>query len=143
MNQSWKHRIHQSLCFEAIALLLIVPIVSHWMEKNTAFWLLVSLSVMVCCWTPVFNALFDKFFEPESKEAKRHWRVRAFHAIVLEVSVIGMATPVISWWSNLSLADSMVLNIQISGLYIVYAYVFFFAWDKITAQLERQKAHRT
>ena len=140
MTPSWKYRLHQALWYEGLALLWVLPIV----EKatgivGTAFWLLLFLSILVCSWTAIFNAVFDKFFQASLPDTKRHWKIRTIHVVLFELSVVGMTTPIVSWWTGLAIEKAIVLNAQISLFYIVYTYVFFFVWDKIVLQLHRKK----
>lgn len=126
-----------------MALVLVLPIVDRLMgHEDTALWLLVSLSAIVCCWTPLFNAVFDKVAHARTamEGAKRHWKMRTAHAVLLEISVVCMTTPIVSWWNDLSLGDAVFLNLQISCLYIVYAYLFFLLWDKASVQVGRRKS---
>lgn len=126
-----------------MALVLVLPLVDRMMgHAGAAFWLMVSLSVMVCCWTPLFNAIFDKFFEAPSTDSKRNWKLRTFHAFMLEFSVVSITTPVVSWWTELSFEKAVYLNLQISVVYIVYAYFFFLFWDKAVARIELRNIRR-
>jgi uncharacterized membrane protein len=143
MAPSWTHLLHQAFWYEGLALLLILPIVERAMGPvATAFWLLVCLSIVVCCWTPMFNAVFDKYIPASSQEKKRHWQIRTFHALLFEVTVVSLTTPIVVWWTDMNIEKAIYLNAQISLFYIVYAYVFFLLWDTAQIRLRRQKSQK-
>ena len=141
MTLSWKYRLHQAFWYQGLALLCVFPIVQKATgAPPTVLFLLISLSLLVCFWTAIFNFIFDKFFQAPSPDNKRSWRIRILHGFIFEISVVLLTTPIMAWWTSIAIAQAIVLSVKISLFYLVYTYVFFLVWDNIVVYARRRKS---
>jgi uncharacterized membrane protein len=92
--------------------------------------LAVIASVIAVLWNLSFNALFERW---ESGQAVRgrSLRRRIAHAIGFEGGLIAFLVPVFAWWLGVSLWDALVMDLGLVVFFLVYTFVFNWAFDAI------------
>ena len=133
--RSWRERLAQTLCFEALGLATVSPLFAllSGTRMSDAVLVLVALSAVVMAWASVYNTAFDLI---EARAAHRvasdrpqRWRV--LHAIGSEVSVLVLTWPLLVALTPMGWLDALVAEIGLTLIYAVYGYLFHLAFDRL------------
>ena len=135
MQRSGIERILQTLIFEAGGLVLAVPAYEAAFGRGAdqGLVLMVALSVAVMIWTPVHNMLFDRAeYRLTGRPASaRPPSLRLIHALSHEITPIAITLPLIMILGQHSLSEALAVNFGLTLLYVVYAYAFYLAYDRL------------
>ncbi len=133
MIRSLRERVTQTIAFELIGLLLVVPVFSAYTKSSqlTSVIILCLISVLVMSWSALHNTLFDwlEWRYLRRVASDRTGRLRIVHAISLELTAMIVTLPVFVWLLNMSWADALLLDISLTLIYIVYSYLFHRVFD--------------
>lgn len=90
----------------------------------------VMASAIAIVWNLVFNWLFERW---ESRQAVRGRSLarRIAHAIGFEGGLIFFLVPAIAWWLGISLWQALVLDLGLVVFFLVYTFVFNWAFDAV------------
>lgn len=128
-----KDRLRHTLLFEALAL-AIVAFGGGWIfDRPVEVMGALSLmfSVLAMLWNLLFNWLFDLWDRKYRGMAKRGFLVRATHATLFETGMVIAGIFLIAWWLDVSYWDGFVMGIGLSLFFLVYAYLYNWAYDVI------------
>jgi uncharacterized membrane protein len=133
MLRSARERAIQTLAYEAIGLLIILPcyalVTGHAVADSVV--LLVAVSIATMSWACFHNIIFD-YVEARLTgrvASDRPQLLRLIHAASTEVTSILVTTPVIvmvggfSWW------QALMVDIGLTVSYATYAYCFHIVFD--------------
>lgn len=128
-------RIRHTLLFETIAIASTTVITVFIFNKPVATMgaLAVALSLMAMLCNYFYNLLFDhwRMRKGESSPSQRSTLTRAIHAAGFELSFIALTLPLIAWWLEVSLAQALMLDIGFAAFFIVYAFIYNWAYDRV------------
>ena len=79
----------------------------------------------------MYNLWFDKAMLRWAKTVHKTTKHRIIHACLFELGLLVVSLPIISWWLRISLWKAFVLDIGLVVFYLVFAYVYNLAYDKI------------
>ena len=132
MRSTWD-RIRHALSFEIIGLLLITPL-GAWVFSVPAAHL--GVAALVCAtiatlWNFLYNILFDKALVALRGSTARGVGLRALHAVLFELGLLLALMPFLAWYLEISLMRAFVMDAGFAGFYLVYAFVFNWAYDVI------------
>lgn len=130
-----RERALQTLCFEALGLLLVTPLYSlaAGSAMDDALGLLVLLSVVVMAWSALYNTAFDwaEARLAQRVASDRPAGLRVAHALGLEGSVLLATWPLIHYVGGLSWRDALIADIGLTLTYAAYAWAFHWAFDRL------------
>lgn len=93
-----------------------------------------ALSVMASgiaiVWTLVFNMAFEAW-EARQPVRGRSLGRRVAHAIGFEGGLVVVLVPLMAWWLGVGLLEALVLDIGLIAFFLVYTFVFSWAFDQI------------
>lgn len=128
-----KDRIRHTLLFEGIALALVSVfgawITGHSMQAIGGLSIMFSLYAMA--WNFVFNLLFDLWDRRYRDMAPRGPLLRAAHACLFEIGVLIPGLFLTVWWLKITFVEAFILDLGFSAFFLVYAYVYNWAYDVI------------
>lgn len=132
--RSKRERVIQTLAYEFFALIIITPLF-HLFSKESggdSLLLLITLSIIAMVWTGVYAHCFDviEFKYTQKPASERTKPLRVLHAVLLELGLCLLTLPVIKYMLDYSWMDALISDVLITLAYMVYAYVFFWAYDK-------------
>lgn len=87
-------------------------------------------SVVAVGWNVVFNHLFERW-EARQTVRGRSMKRRIAHAIGFEGGLVVMLVPAFAWWLEISLWQAFVLDFGLLLFFLVYTYVFNWAFDRV------------
>jgi uncharacterized membrane protein len=135
--RSIRERVLQTALFETGGLLLAVPLYEALLGQGggSPLPLLAAITLAVLVWSPLHNLLFDQLDQKWTgrSPSMRPHPLRMLHALSHEVTPIAVTLPLIMLIGGHSLTEALALNGGLSLLYVVYAYLFYWAYDRLRA----------
>jgi uncharacterized membrane protein len=132
--RSFRERAVQTLLYEAGGIAIAAPLYDLIFGAGAAqsVTLMVVLSVILLIWIPLFNWLFDLVewrltFRPASD---RPHGLRMLHAFGMEATSIVVTVPAIMLVGGHGFWEAVAVDLGLSVLYVVYAYVFHILYDR-------------
>ncbi len=94
----------------------------------------ISLSILAAsvalAWSFAFNSLFERW-EARQMRRGRSLRRRSAHASLFEGGLVVILVPVTAWWLKVGLWQAMAYETGLIGLFILYTYLFTWAFDSL------------
>lgn len=131
--RSSKDRIRHALGFEIIGLLLVAPLGS-WVfgyEIQTMGVIAVAASIVATAWNYFYNLLFDKALLKLRGTVHKTLPIRVWHAVLFEGGLLLLFMPLIAWYLGITLWEAFLMDIAMAIFYLVYAFFYNLAYDKI------------
>lgn len=130
--QGIKRRIIQAISYEVILLALFVPIISLVFKKEiaTSISLGIILMVIALLWNIIFNFLFEQW-EKRQHATHRLIKHRIYHAVGFEGGLMIITVPILAWFLQLGIWQTIVLDIGVTLAIMVYTFIFQWAFDSI------------
>ncbi len=126
-------RIRHAIGFEVLGLITIVPFVG-WLMKLELYHvgpLAVFFSFLATAWNYIYNVGFDKLLQKRQGNTLKTFMQRVWHAVGFEGGFLIMGLPIAAWWLDISLWNALVMDIAFVLFYLVYAFVYNWAYDRI------------
>jgi uncharacterized membrane protein len=126
-------RIRHAVSFEIIGLALVTPLGAlafHMPVHDIGLVSLVSATIATA-WNLVYNYLFDLALHRIAGTTLKNGPTRVCHAILFEIGLLVVLMPFIAWYLEVSLWQAFVMDVSFAGFYVVYAFVFNWAYDRI------------
>ncbi|MCT9115029.1 PACE efflux transporter [Cupriavidus gilardii] len=124
-------RIRHTVGFELIGLLIFAPLGSwvfgyalHQMGVIAAV-----ASLIAAVWNYVYNLMFDKAMVGLTGSVRKSPAVRVGHALLFELGLLIVFLPSVAWYLKISLLDALLMDLAVAGFYVVYAFVYNWAYD--------------
>ncbi|MBC17469.1 Transmembrane pair domain-containing protein [Pseudodesulfovibrio profundus] len=127
-------RLRHTMMFEIIGLLTCTPLASWLLDKELlkigSMSLAISLTAMVCNY--IFNLAFDHALVRMGRSLRdRPPMLRVIHAVLFEASLLLFTVPMVAWWLDMGLWQAFVTDLGFVLFFLVYAYVFNWAYDRV------------
>ena len=126
-------RVRHALTFESVGLALIIPLgsfVFHIPMHDIGVLSLVS-ATLATLWNFVYNYLFDVTMQRRLGTTEKTGVLRVLQAVLFEAGLLVVLIPFIAWYLAVSLWQAFVMDLSFALFYLVYAFVFNFAYDKL------------
>ncbi|MCG7495670.1 PACE efflux transporter [Vibrio sp. Of7-15] len=125
-------RIRHAIAFEIIGLVLMIGILSQFgFELAHVGMMGLAFSIIATVWNYVYNIGFDNFMMKKFNSTEKSLLVRVFHSIGFEAGLLIITIPAIAWMLDLSLWNAFLLDMGMVVFYLIYAYVYNLAYDKV------------
>lgn len=127
-----QRRIVQALCYEAIAIAVVGPLLSAAFGEglSSSMALAALLSAIALAWNYVFNGLFEHW-ETRQPTRTRTLRRRLWHGIGFEGGLGLLLVPVMAWWLQISLLAALLADLGLLVFFFFYAIGFTWAFDRL------------
>lgn len=142
--RSSKDRVRQALSFEAIGLLLSVPLAAlifHFPLKETGVLGLIG-ATLATGWNYLFNLGFDHGLKRLTGSTHKTLKIRLIHAISFETGLMIAFLPIIAWWMEISLLDALIVDVAFVVFYLVYAFIFTWCYDVVFPDNDEPESSR-
>lgn len=127
-------RIRHTILFELTGMAISVPLFSSLMDTplDKTGVLAVGMSILAMVWNYLYNLGFDHALIRMNRpvHVRPPW-LRCCHAVGFEVSFMAITIPAVAWWLQLSLGRAIVMDAGLAGFYMVHAYLYNLAYDRI------------
>jgi uncharacterized membrane protein len=118
-------RIRHAISFELIGLALVTPL------GALAFDMPVGDIGIVGGWNYLYNIGFDHLMRRLTGGTQKSLVVRIAHAVLFELGLLIVLLPLIAWYLDVSLVHALTMDISFAVFYVIYAFVFNWAYDRI------------
>ena len=117
-------RVRHALSFEIIGLALFIPIFSSFLKQPAVDMGIIGVvsATIATLWNFCYNFLFDR--------AMLRWAGTLHKTVAVRVLII-LLIPFIAWYLGISLWAALVMDIAIVVFYLVYAFFFNIAYDRV------------
>ena len=125
-------RLRHALCFEIIALFLIVPLGALAFDtpmQDIGVVGVVSATVAML-WNMVYGLVFDLALRRLNGTTLKSVRMRMVHAVLFEAGLLVVLMPFIAWYLGVSLWQAFVMDVSFAVFYMLYALAFNWAYDR-------------
>jgi uncharacterized membrane protein len=125
-------RVRHAVGFEIIGLILLVPL-GTWVLGFSMFELgvvEVGATIIAAGWNYADNLAFDHALRRLTGDTQKTLLVRIVHAVLFEGGLIAFSTPFIAWYLGVSLIYALLMDVSFAAFYVVYAFVFNWAYDR-------------
>lgn len=133
--RSFRERAFQTLLYEAGGIAIAAPIYDLIFGAGAAqsVTLMVVLSVILLIWIPLFNWLFDlaEWRLTRRPASDRPHGLRLLHAFGMEATSIVVTVPAIMIVGGHGFWEALAIDIGLSVLYVIYAYLFHILYDRL------------
>ena len=132
-TRSLPDRLRHAVLFEALALAIFVP-VSAWLFGYSVSAMgvigLVSATAATV-WNFAFNLGFDRIMVRVTGQAAKTLPVRIVHTVLFEAGLVVLLIPMVAWYLGISLWAALMMDLAIVTFYLVYAFAFNLAYDRV------------
>ena len=131
--RTFPDRMRHATLFEAIGLALFTPAAALLFDQPVAHMGVIGVisATVATVWNFVFNVGFDHALVRLTGHTAKTVPTRIAHAILFEGGLIIMLIPMVAWYLGISLRAALLMDISIVVFYLVYAFVFNIAYDRI------------
>ena len=126
-------RLRHALSFEIIALLIVVPLGAVVFDKPLHDIGIVGVvsATLATAWNFAYNTVFDIALHRMTGSTLKSLRARILHAVTFEVGLLIVLLPFIAWYLGVTLWQALVMDLAFAAFYVVYAFVFNLAYDRL------------
>lgn len=131
MQGAWRRVLYVAL-YELIAIGVVTLALGLLTEHGwgSSGGLAVGSSLIAVLWNLVFNHFFERWERRQPTRGRSPAR-RVAHAIGFEGGLLLWLVPFIAWWLGVSLWQALVLDIGFLLFFLVYNFVFAWAFDRL------------
>jgi uncharacterized membrane protein len=136
-----RDRIRHALSFEIIGLALVTPL-GAWafgMPMHDIGVVSLVSATIATIWNYIYNLGFDRVMQRLRGSTAKTGLIRVLHAVLFETGLLLALMPPIAWYLGISLWQAFLLDVSFALFYMVYAFVFNWAYDRVFPLPEWQK----
>ncbi|WP_331429102.1 PACE efflux transporter, partial [Paracoccus sanguinis] len=126
-------RIRHAVLFEIVGLVFLIG--GGWLITGFDLGALgvvgVVSSVVATIWNYLYNLGFDHALRRLRGSVVKTHPVRALHAVLFEAGLLVILLPFVAWVLGISLWHAFLFDLGVAGFYVVYGYLFNWAYDRI------------
>ncbi len=126
-------RIRHAISFEVIGIALATPLAAlafHLPAGQSAV-LVVASAILAMAWNYIYNLGFDHLLAAWRGTTQKTPLLRVGHALLFELGLLALLLPLVAWYLQISLWDALLLDLTLALFYMVYAFAFNWAYDRL------------
>ena len=126
-------RIRHVIWFEVFGLLLVTPLgaLAFAMPFHDIGIISAGSAIVAMGWNYLFNYGFDHVLRRVSGSTAKTMPIRVLHTLLFELGLLVTLMPLIAWYLGVSLWQALIMDIAFAGFYMVYAFIFNLAYDRV------------
>ena len=126
-------RVRHALAFEIIGLVIFIPLFSWLLQKNVSEMSVLGVvsAFTATSWNFIYNWGFDLAMLRWAGTLHKTVAMRVLHSVLFEAGLIVLLIPFIAWYLDISLWAALLMDIAIVVFYLVYAFFFNIAYDRV------------
>ncbi|WP_267553714.1 PACE efflux transporter [Rhizobium rhizogenes] len=131
--RSFKDRVRHAVMFELIGLAIFTPGAALLFDQPLEHMGIVGIisATAATVWNFVFNLGFDRAMMHLRGSVQKTIPIRIAHTTLFEAGLIVVLIPFIAWYLGISLMTALAMDIAIVAFYLVYAFFFNIAYDRV------------
>ena len=137
-----RDRFRHAVLFELIALAMVTPFggsVFHGSMSDFGVVALVSTTIAML-WNYGFNVAFDHAMKWRLGHVRKSFRIRVLHSLLFEAGLLCLLVPFIAWYLAATLWQAFLIDVSLSGFYLVYAFAFNWIYDMVYPSEEQKES---
>lgn len=126
-------RIRHAVSFELIGILLATPLAAfafHLPGGDSAV-IVVASATVAMVWNYLYNLGFDHAMTAWCGTTVKTTPIRIGHAVLFELGLLTIMLPLVAWYLGISLWQALIMDVALALFYMVYAFVFNWAYDRV------------
>ncbi len=126
-------RIRHAISFELIGLALVAPLgaLAFGMPIADIGVVGVAGATLATAWNYIYNLGFDRVMQRLTGSTQKSVAIRVLHAVMFEVGLLLALLPMIAWYLGISLTQALMMDVSFALFYMVYAFAFNWAYDRV------------
>ncbi|WP_431320993.1 PACE efflux transporter [Rhizobium sp. YTU87027] len=126
-------RVRHAISFELIGLALVTPLgaLAFGMPMADIGVIGVVGATLATLWNYIYNLGFDHLMQRLSGSTLKSVAIRVLHAVMFEVGLLLALLPMIAWYLSISVVQALMMDVSFALFYMVYAFVFNWAYDRV------------
>jgi len=130
--QGWRRRVVFVSCYEGLAIVCSSIGLAQMSGDGLGHAGVMGLasSAIAVLWNLIFNTLFERW-EARQVVRGRSFRRRAAHALGFEGGLLLTFVPLFAWWFEVSLWQSLVMDVGLLVFFLLYTLVFNWVFDRL------------
>lgn len=131
--RSTADRLRHAISFEIIGLALVTPLGALLFHLPVADMGVIGIvgATIATVWNYIYNLIFDHAHVRLVGHTSKAWGTRVLHAILFEAGLLLVLLPMIAWYLDIGLVEALLMDIAFALFYVVYAFVFNLAYDRL------------
>lgn len=131
--RSFPDRVRHALMFEIIGLMIITPVAAFLFKQPMTHMGVVGIgsATIATVWNFLFNVGFDHGMRRMVGHTNKSLRIRLLHTVMFELGLLIFLLPPIAWYLDMTLLETLKLDLAIVAFYLVYNFVFNIAYDRV------------
>jgi uncharacterized membrane protein len=131
--RNFRERVYQAVSCELGGILVAAPLYAlvAGAGAQDSLLLIIAVSVVATVWVLIHNAIFDvvewRLAHRSASDRPQAWRI--VHAFSLEATLMILTVPVVMVMGGHGFIEAVLLDIGLTLVYLIYAYVFHMAYD--------------
>ena len=140
--RSTSDRIRHAISFEIIGLALVTPLgaLAFGMHAGDIGLVAIVGATLATVWNYIYNLGFDHAMRHFTGSTEKSVAIRVAHAVLFETGLLIALMPFIAWFLGVGLIDALLMDVSFALFYVVYAFVFNWAYDRLFPLPEWQAA---
>jgi uncharacterized membrane protein len=128
-----RDRLRHAVLFELTALVLVAPLGGLIFGVPVGHFGVVAVvsTTLAMLWNYAFNLGFDHALVRLGLSLHKTVRLRVLHALLFEAGLVMILVPFIAWYLEAGLWEAFMMDLGLTGFYLVYAFVFNWAYDVV------------
>jgi uncharacterized membrane protein len=131
--RSVSDRIRHAISFELIGLAIITPLgaLAFGMPIAEIGIVGIASATVATAWNYLYNLGFDHAMARMTGSTRKSLAMRVLHAVLFEGGLLIALMPLIAWYLGVSLMQAFVMDVSFALFYLVYAFAFNWAYDRL------------
>ena len=143
--RSFSDRVRHAVLFELIGIAIFTPAAAWLFNQPIAHMGVIGVvsATVATAWNFMFNLGFDHALVRFTGRVVKTIPIRLVHAMLFEAGLIVLLIPFVAWYLGVSLWAALMMDISIVAFYLVYAFAFNIAYDRVFPVRELSAHGRT
>ncbi|WP_160010921.1 PACE efflux transporter [Rhizobium sp. 18055] len=126
-------RIRHAISFEIIGLAIITPLgaLAFGMPIADIGIVGIASATVATAWNYLYNLGFDHAMQRMTGGTQKSMAMRMLHAVLFEGGLLVALLPLIAWYLGVSLMQAFLMDVSFAAFYLVYAFAFNWAYDRL------------
>lgn len=131
--RTFRDRVRHALMFEAIALAIFIPGSAVLFGQSLEHMGVIGIAsaTIATVWNFIFNMGFDRAMLRLRGSVHKTLAIRVAHTLLFEAGLVLVLIPMIAWYLGIGLWAALLMDLAIVAYYLVYAFFFNMAYDRV------------
>lgn len=140
--RSFRDRVRYVTLYELLGFAVVIPFGA--MATGSGMLEMTGLSIatatLATLWNMIYNYLYDLGVMRLYGSTKKTQRMRIVHTLLFQVSLLSVTSPTVMLILSTSFSSALAVAASMTGFYLVYNYLFAWAYDIVFPLPEPQAA---